>query len=158
MRSLIGFSAVALSMVVIAGVGAVLRPITSTPVAYDVTDFGSFAIANDVANDAAMDLKGLWSRHPDGTGRDDEPMAFYYFHTGGVGLYRYGQVGHNTTNSYTWRVDHDDRALALQLLQIRDRCHRGHRSFRLARLTSARRMEMIQKRTMIFGSGHPYFS
>ena len=115
MRSLIGFSAVALSMVVIAGLGAVLRPITSRPVAYDVTDFGSFAIDNDVANDAAMDLKGLWSRHPDSTGRDDEPMAFYYFHTGGVGLYRYGQIGHNTTNSYTWRVDHDDRGPVVEL-------------------------------------------
>ena len=32
------------------------------------------------------------------------------------------------------------------------------RNFKLERLTSAKRMEMIQKRTMIFGSGQPFFS
>lgn len=36
--------------------------------------------------------------------------------------------------------------------------HVRHLSFMDARLTSARRMEMIQKRTMILGSGHPFFS
>jgi hypothetical protein len=52
----------------------------------------------------AQDLKGLWSRYPD-SGRDDaDPVAFYYFHDGGIGLYRYGRIGFNTTNSYTWAV------------------------------------------------------
>ena len=34
----------------------------------------------------------------------------------------------------------------------------AYRSFRLERATSASRMEMIQKRTMIFGSAQPFFS
>jgi len=120
MRSLIGFSAVALSMVVIAGVGAVLRPVTSIHTVDDGHDFGSVAIDDTaVDHDAVTDLKGLWSRHPETTGRDDEPMAFYYFHTGGIGLYRYGQIGHNTTNSYTWRVDHDDNGPVVELRYIK---------------------------------------
>jgi hypothetical protein len=34
----------------------------------------------------------------------------------------------------------------------------SQRNFKLERLKSAKRMEMIQNRTMIFGSGHPIFS
>jgi hypothetical protein len=32
------------------------------------------------------------------------------------------------------------------------------RNFKLERLKSAKRMEIIQKRTMIFGSAQPFFS
>jgi len=53
--------------------------------------------------DAAA-LRGLWTRHPGGSGREDQPVAFYYFHDGGIGLFRYGRLGHNTTNSYNWVV------------------------------------------------------
>lgn len=42
-------------------------------------------------------------------------MAFYYFHTGGIGLYRYGQIGHNTTNSFAWRVVHDGTQHLIEL-------------------------------------------
>lgn len=59
---------------------------------------------DDDAVATAADLRGLWSRHPDGNGREDAPVAFYYFHEGGIGLYRYGRIGHNTTNSYRWAV------------------------------------------------------
>ena len=52
----------------------------------------------------AASLRGLWTRHIDGSGREDQPVAFYYFHEGGIGLFRYGRLGHNTTNSYTWVV------------------------------------------------------
>jgi hypothetical protein len=36
-----------------------------------------------------------------------DPMHLYYFHKGGKGLYRYGQLGHNQTNSFDWRLDGD---------------------------------------------------
>ena len=48
---------------------------------------------------------------------------------------------------------HHHHSLAVQF-----RSYGRHRSFSDDRLTSASRMEMIQKRTMIFGSGHPFFS
>ena len=47
--------------------------------------------------------------------------------------------------------DHDDASCPTA-------SHRAHLSFSDARLTSARRIEMIQKRTMILGSAHPFFS
>jgi hypothetical protein len=65
--------------------------------------------------DATAALKGLWSRYPDGAGRDDAPVAFYYFHDGGIGLYRYGQVGFNTTNSYRWALASHHGATVLVL-------------------------------------------
>jgi hypothetical protein len=34
----------------------------------------------------------------------------------------------------------------------------AYRNFKLERLKSAKRMEMIQKRTMILGSAQPFFS
>jgi len=60
----------------------------------------------DDADDAA--LRGLWSRFPDAGGHDDAPVAFYYFHDGGIGLYRYGRIGHNTTNSFHWKTEGND--------------------------------------------------
>lgn len=57
-------------------------------------------------------LYGLWSRLPLGNSDDGAPMNFYYFHNeGGIGLYRYGKVAYNTTNSYHWSVDGDDIVL-----------------------------------------------
>jgi hypothetical protein len=56
---------------------------------------------------AAEALRGLWSRHADADGRDDAPVAFYYFHEGDIGLYRYGRIAYNTTNSYHWSTRGD---------------------------------------------------
>jgi hypothetical protein len=76
------------------------------------------AIGDGEAEEGAVDaatLKGLWSRHPDESGREDAPVAFYYFHDGGIGLYRYGQIGHNTTHSYRWAVGEHHGATLLVL-------------------------------------------
>lgn len=81
------------------------RPACHGPVAHPAVDLVTPPAADAVVG--AADLRGLWSRHPDGNGREDSPVAFYYFHDGGIGLYRYGRIGHNTTNSYRWAVaDH----------------------------------------------------
>ncbi len=48
------------------------------------------------------ELQGLWTRWPEAGKREDAPVAFYYFHEGSVGLFRFGKIGFNTTNSYNW--------------------------------------------------------
>ncbi len=48
---------------------------------------------------------------------------------------------------------HHDNPLAREVGHV---C--PQRNFKLERLKSAKRMEIIQKRTMIFGSGQPFFS
>ena len=58
---------------------------------------------------------------------------------------------------------YDDHPLADELRHLRvpsisSSCAIRQRNFKLERLKSAKRMEMIQNRTMIFGSGHPFFS
>lgn len=63
-----------------------------------------FVVHNDNADDAA-EVRGLWSRVPHGTGQEADPVAFYYFHEGDIGLYRYGQVAYNNTHSYHWSAD-----------------------------------------------------
>ena len=57
-------------------------------------------------------LVGLWASAWGGA--EGDPLRFYYFHDGGradaasaVGLYRYGRVGLNQTNSFDWSVDGD---------------------------------------------------
>ena len=115
MRSLLAFSAVAFTMAALGVGGLLLRPVDTAVephVAIAMVAGGADGEAEvaDVGVDSTVDitaitsLRGLWSRHPETSGRDDEPMGFYYFHEGDVGLYRYGQIGHNGTNSYTWRV------------------------------------------------------
>jgi len=47
-------------------------------------------------------LSGLWSQHEGGA--EGDPVAFYYFHGDGHGLYRYGRVGLNNTHSFDYRV------------------------------------------------------
>jgi hypothetical protein len=55
-------------------------------------------------------LYGLWSRF-DSKG-DGDPFRFYYFHNkNGIGLYRYGRVGLNYTNSYDYAVKGDRLSL-----------------------------------------------
>ena len=77
-------------------------PTTVTTVSSDDDDDES-GCPHAAGVDAAS-LRGLWTRHIDGSGREDQPVAFYYFHEGGIGLFRYGRLGHNTTNSYNWVV------------------------------------------------------
>jgi hypothetical protein len=82
------------------------RPASVSVVTPAVGD-GELEPSAEVGAVDAATLKGLWSRFPDESGREDAPVAFYYFHDGGIGLYRYGQVGYNATNSYRWAVaDH----------------------------------------------------
>jgi hypothetical protein len=54
---------------------------------------------------AAVSLEGLWAR-TDGD-LPEHGVRFYYFHTGGKGLYRYGRKHLNTTESFDWKVDGD---------------------------------------------------
>lgn len=52
-------------------------------------------------------LAGLWTRWP--TSRQDgDAVRFWFFHPEGIGLYRYGKIGLNTTNSFDWHVDGDE--------------------------------------------------
>jgi hypothetical protein len=60
----------------------------------------------------AARIEGLWSRYE--SVRESDPLRFYYFHTAegedarrsqGIGLYRYGKVGYNTTNSFNYEID-----------------------------------------------------
>src|SRR5688572_24867681 len=44
-------------------------------------------------------ISGLWSRWPE-LRAEDAPVRFYFFHPDGIGLYRYGKLGLNTTNSF----------------------------------------------------------
>jgi hypothetical protein len=66
---------------------------------------GFFAIL-DEPEPQAHPISGLWTRWPDHRG-DHAPVRFYFFHPDGIGLYRYGKLGLNTTNSFDWRVDGD---------------------------------------------------
>jgi hypothetical protein len=78
-------------------------------VAGDHSEDGDDRDGDDQA--AARSLRGLWSRNADADGRDDAPVAFYYFHEGDIGLFRYGRIAYNTTNSYHWLVRGDDLEL-----------------------------------------------
>jgi hypothetical protein len=49
------------------------------------------------------EVAGLWTRWPDSKA-DGDPVRFWFFHPEGIGLYRYGKIGLNTTNSFDWRV------------------------------------------------------
>jgi hypothetical protein len=55
-------------------------------------------------------IAGLWTRWPDAHG-DQALVRFYFFHPEGIGLYRYGKLGLNTTHSFDWRVDGDELEL-----------------------------------------------
>jgi hypothetical protein len=67
--------------------------------------------APSVAN--ARAVVGLWSRWPEATSEQD-PVRFWFFHEDGIGLYRYGQVGLNTTNSFDWQQSGDTLTLVFR--------------------------------------------
>jgi hypothetical protein len=61
----------------------------------------------------AQRLFGLWSRYESRS--DGDPLRFYYFHDKqGIGLYRYGRVGLNFTNSYDYAVKGDRLSLSFR--------------------------------------------
>ena len=82
-----------------------------TPAAPGDADVSGTVDGDTGAAATAVSLRGLWSRTADADGRDDAPVAFYYFHEGDIGLYRYGRVAYNTTNSYHWSIRGDDLEL-----------------------------------------------
>ncbi len=59
------------------------------------------------------EVVGLWSRWPAATS-DGDRVRFYFFHETGIGLYRYGKIGLNTTNSFHWHVEGHDMVLTFQ--------------------------------------------
>jgi hypothetical protein len=63
-------------------------------------------------------LTGLWSRH-DGESAGD-PLRFWYFHGDGHGLYRYGRVGLNKTNSFDYVRERDTVQLHFRKTGERD--------------------------------------
>jgi hypothetical protein len=66
---------------------------------------GLFALLAPQSDPDAAPIRGLWSQF---TSTDvGDPLRFYYFHDGGIGLYRYGKVGLNHTNSFDYEVDGD---------------------------------------------------
>lgn len=52
-------------------------------------------------------LLGLWqATQPE---KEGDPVRFYYFHDGGIGLVRYGRVGLTYTRSFHWKVGADGK-------------------------------------------------
>ena len=71
------------------------------------------------SNDAprpAERIRGMWSKFT--PGNDTDPTRFYYFHDGGIGLFRYGKRGLNQTNSYTYQVD--DKTIRFRMVKSGD--------------------------------------
>jgi len=64
------------------------------------------------ARPAPAQLLGLWSLTEAREVTDE--LRFYYFHEGGKGLYRYGQVGHNQTHSFDWSLEGDRLVLSFR--------------------------------------------
>ncbi len=59
------------------------------------------------------EVAGLWSRWP-AAQSDGDPVRFYFFHEDGIGLYRYGKIGLNTTNSFDWKADGDELVITFR--------------------------------------------
>ena len=54
-------------------------------------------------------LLGLWqATQPE---KEGDRVRFYYFHTGGIGLVRYGRMGLTYTRSFHWKASGDDLTL-----------------------------------------------
>jgi hypothetical protein len=65
-----------------------------------------FVMSRTVRRPTPEALLGLWLAE-DALRAPSDEMHFYYFHKGGEGLYRYGQVGHNQTHSFDWTLAGD---------------------------------------------------
>ena len=62
---------------------------------------GGDAVAPTQAS--SQEILGLWSRFaPE---KEGDRQRFYYFHTGGIGLFRYGKMGLSYTQTFKYSVD-----------------------------------------------------
>lgn len=50
-------------------------------------------------------IAGVWSRYTDRS--EGAPVAFYYFHGDGKGLFRYGRIGLTNTHSFDYSIEGD---------------------------------------------------
>lgn len=55
------------------------------------------------ATDPEPNVQGLWSQTTPVV--EGDPVRFYYFHAGGIGLFRYGKMGLTQTRSFTYAVE-----------------------------------------------------
>lgn len=76
--------------------------VLAVPVVFGGSPEPSSAVSPATAEDT---LAGLWTQHEPGL--EGDPLAFYYFHGDGHGLYRYGRVGYNNTHSFDYTIDGD---------------------------------------------------
>lgn len=65
------------------------------------------------APEAEPTLLGMWSQTT--PSNEGDPVRFYYFHDGGIGLFRYGKMGLTQTRSFRYSVQED----RLQMVFIR---------------------------------------
>ncbi len=72
---------------------------------------------------AQAPIEGLWQRF-EGVA-DGDPMRFYYFHDGAMGLYRYGKVGYTNTHSFDYSADGE--TLTLHFRKSGERYRLGYR-------------------------------
>ena len=62
-------------------------------------------------------LLGLWSRFE--PVQQGDPVRFYYFHAGGIGLFRYGRLGLTYTRMFRWSLE--DQRLGLEFMKTGNR-------------------------------------
>ncbi len=60
---------------------------------------------------AEPDVQGLWSQTTPVV--EGDPVRFYYFHTGGIGLFRYGKMGLTQTRSFSYVVEGEEITLTV---------------------------------------------
>jgi hypothetical protein len=89
-----------------------ILPVAGLALALAVPLFGPSLLPRDGDPTLRAPLVGLWASAWGGA--EGDPLRFYYFHDAAragsdeaVGLYRYGRVGLNQTNSFSWSVDGD---------------------------------------------------
>ncbi len=108
------YAAMTLLVPAIALLGATPEPTTSARRAPTVCASPQPGPAQPEATVAAeprvqAPIEGLWQRF-DGVA-DGDPMRFYYFHDGAMGLYRYGKVGYTNTHSFDYAADGETLSL-----------------------------------------------
>lgn len=57
-------------------------------------------------------LRGVWSKYE--AKKEGDLVRFYYFHSDGIGLYRYGRLGLTYTNSFNYRVEKNQLILTFR--------------------------------------------
>jgi hypothetical protein len=95
----------------LAGLGAL--GLFLAPRAPRMDEVAHLAAAEPASDEALATVTGLWTKTP-GSRADGDPVRFYFFHESGIGLYRYGKIGLNTTESFDWKVSGDDLVLTFR--------------------------------------------